>query len=98
MYKVMFSFVVCLAGLSMAPASAAPIGNPSGLGNDTLQLAQPVACDRRGRCYRNNRYIRRNVARSYRGYAAPYNAYGYDRGYSYGGPGIGFGLGVGRRW
>jgi hypothetical protein len=109
MNKVVFSLVAGLIGLAVTPASAAPIGNLSGLSNDTLQVAHRMVCDRAGRCYR---VAHRNVRRQYvvqdydyaPGYGyGPRNPYGYAPGYSYGSPGIGvgiggFGVGVGPRW
>jgi hypothetical protein len=93
-----------LAGLAVTSASAAPIGNLSGLGNDTVQVAHRMVCDRAGRCYRAaHRNVRRQyVVRDYDeapsygyapGYAPGYAygpGYGYAPGYSYGGPGYGY--------
>jgi hypothetical protein len=111
MNTVVFSLVAGLIGLAVTPASAAPIGNLSGLSNDTLQVAHRMVCDRAGRCYR---VAHRNVRRQYvvqdydyapsYGYGyGPRNPYGYAPGYSYGSPGIGVGIGgfgvsVGPRW
>jgi hypothetical protein len=110
MNKVVFSLVAGFASLAVTPASAAPIGNLSGLGNDTLQVAHRMVCDRAGRCYRAvHRNVRRQiVVQDYdyapsHGYYGPRRSYGYDPGYSYGAPGVGigiggFGIGVGPRW
>ena len=97
MYKVIFSLAVLgLAGLSVTPTSAAPIGNLSGLGNDVVQVQHRMICDQRGRCYRAApRNVRRNVVREDYGYAreyAPRRSYGYAPGY-YDGPGVGIGIG-----
>ena len=106
MYKLVSSLVVGLATLSIAPASAAPIGNLSGLSNDTVQVQHRMVCDERGRCYRAApRNVRRNVVRDY-GYAPEYGprrSYGYAPGYYDDSPGVGigiggFGVGVGPRW
>jgi hypothetical protein len=107
MNKVVFTLVAGLAGLALTPALAMPIGNLSGLNNDTVQVAHRTVCDRSGRCYRAaHRTVRRQyVVRDY-DYAPSYAygpnySYGYAPGYSYGGPSIGFGgigIDVGRRW
>ena len=106
MYKIISSLVVGLASLSIAPASAAPIGNLSGLSNDTVQVQHQMICDQRGRCYRAApRNVRRNVVRDY-DYAPSYEprrSYGYAPGYYDGSPGVGIGIGgigigVGPRW
>jgi hypothetical protein len=107
MYKVVFSLAVGLASLSVTPASAAPIGNLSGLGNDVVQVQHRMICDQHGRCYRAApRNVRRNVVREDYGYAreyAPRRSYGYAPGYYDGSPGVGIGIGgvgigVGPRW
>ena len=108
MYKLVSSLVVGLATLAVAPALAAPIGNLSGLSNDTVQVQHRMVCDERGRCYRAApRNVRRNVVRddgyapeyeprrSY-GYApeyAPRRSYGYAPGYYDDSPGVGIGIG-----
>ena len=106
MYKLVSSLVVGLATLTVAPALAAPIGNLSGLSNDTLQVQHRMVCDERGRCYRAApRSVRRNAVRDY-GYApkyAPRRSYGYAPGYYDGPPSVGIGIGgvgvgVGPRW
>jgi len=106
MYKLVSSLVVGLAALSVVPASAAPIGNLSGLSNDTVQVQHRMVCDQRGRCYRAGpRNMRRNVVRDYDhapGYG-PRRSYGYAPGYYDGSPGVGIGIGgvgigVGPRW
>jgi len=105
MYKLIFSLAVGLASLSVTPATAAPIGNLSGLSNDIVQVQRRMICDQRGRCYRAApRNVRRNVVRDY-GYAPEYGprrSYGYAPGY-YDSPGVGigiggFGIGVGPRY
>jgi hypothetical protein len=106
MYKLVSSLVVGLATLAVAPASAAPVGNLSGLSNDTMQVQYRMICDQRGRCYRaSSRNVRRNVVRD-DGYAPEYGprrSYGYAPGYYGGSPGVGIGIGgvgigVGPRW
>jgi hypothetical protein len=102
MYKLVSSLVVGLATLSIAPASAAPIGNLSGLSNDTVQVQYRMICDQRGRCYRAGRNVRRNIVRD--GYEyGPRRSYGYAPGYYNRSPGVGIGIGgvgigVGPRW
>jgi hypothetical protein len=109
MNKVVFSLVAGFASLAVTPASAVPIGNLSGLSNDTVQVAHRMVCDRFGRCYRAaHRNVRRqSVVRDY-DYAPSYgygprNSYGYAPRDSYGPPSVGlgiggFGIGVGPRW
>ncbi len=106
MYKLVSSLVVGLATLSVAPTSAAPIGNLSGLSNDTVQIQHRMVCDERGRCYRAApRNIRRNVVRD-DGYALDYGprrSYGHAPDYYGGPPSVGIGIGgigvdVGPRW
>ena len=91
MYKLVSSLVVGLAALSVAPASAAPIGNLSGLSNDIVQVQQRMICDQRGRCYRAGRNVRRNVVRDYE--YGPRRSYGYAPGYYDRSPGVGIGIG-----
>jgi hypothetical protein len=96
MYKLVSSLVVGLAALSVTPASAAPIGNLSGLSNDTVQVQHRMICDQRGRCYRAaDRNVRRNVVREYDyapGYG-PRRSYGYAPGYYDSSPRVGIGIG-----
>lgn len=104
MYKLVSSLVAGLATLAVAPASAAPIGNLSGLSNDTVQVRHRTVCDQRGRCYRAaHRNIRRNVVRGYAPGYGPRRSYGYAPGYYDRSPGVGIGIGgigigVGPRW
>ena len=94
MYKLVSSIVVGLATLSVAPASAAPIGNLSGLNNDTVQVQYRMICDRRGRCYRAApRNARRNVVRDDGYQYGPRRSYGYAPGYYDSSPRVGIGIG-----
>ncbi len=75
------------AGLLCAPASAAPIGNVTGLHTPNTSNVEQAAY---GRCWRSHgRLHSRRIVERY-GYAGPYSDdYGYDYGYGYG-PAIGF--------
>jgi hypothetical protein len=81
------------AGLFVAPASAAPVGNLTGLQAPNTSNVDTVAY---GRCWRHHGRLHcRRAFRRY-GYADPYYYDPYpDYGYGYG-PTVGFSFGGGR--
>lgn len=84
---------------SVGGASALPFSNSTpSVGEGNVQLARTV-CDRFGRCYDTRRRNRptvyyapqQNYAYGYNNGYNGYNSYGYDRGYSRSGVGVGVG-------